>query len=140
LPIELKYKTKNENKDIPRFGEILYDVEVLKNQAAQNLGMYDFWKDVKRIELVREKFKNVHSGLAIFLTNDPLYTQKSNEKASNFLFNMNEGPHSTQKHWGDEKIACAKGHPSFDVEKEYNIHWHDIQIEDVPFHFCILLV
>ena len=140
LPIELKYKTKNENKDLPRFGEILHNVDVLKNQAAQNLGMYDFWKDVKRIELVRESFKNVHSGLAIFLTNDLIYTQKSNEKASNFLFNMNEGLHSIQKHWGDEKIACAKGHPSFDVEKEYNIHWHDIQIEDIPFHFCILSV
>ena len=140
LPIELKYKTKNENKDIPRFGEILYDVEVLKNQAAQNLGMYDFWKDVKRIELIREKFKNVHSGLAIFLTNDPLYTQKSNEKASNFLFNMNEGPHPTQKHWGDEKIACAKGHPSFDVEKEYSIHWDTKQIEDVDFYYCIVTV
>ena len=40
LPIELKYKTKRHCKKIYRFNEEMpNDVEVLKNQGAQDLGM-----------------------------------------------------------------------------------------------------
>ena len=54
LPIELKYKTKSVKKRIPRFGERLsLNVEVMKNQGAQDLGKYDFWKDVRRIEIIK---------------------------------------------------------------------------------------
>ena len=58
--IELKYKTKKVEKEIARLGEFLKNkVVVMKNQGAQDLGMYDFWKDVRRIELVRNRFGNV---------------------------------------------------------------------------------
>ena len=71
VPIELKYKTKRVRKTLPRFGEsVKEDVEVMKNQGAQDLGMYDFWKDVRRIELVKKRFKKVKNGLAVFVTND----------------------------------------------------------------------
>ena len=46
LPVELKYKTKRVTKGILRFEEKITNIEVLKNQGAQDLGMYDFWKDV----------------------------------------------------------------------------------------------
>lgn len=42
LPVELKYKTKRIEKNVLRFGEALDKVEVVKNQGAQDLGMYDF--------------------------------------------------------------------------------------------------
>ena len=58
LPIELKYKTKKQSKQLQRFGEQLNDaVDVLKNQGAQDLGMYDFWKDIRRLELVRNRLR-----------------------------------------------------------------------------------
>ena len=38
-------QSKKVNKDILRFGEKISDIIVLKNQGAQDLGMYDFWKD-----------------------------------------------------------------------------------------------
>ena len=59
-PVELKYKTKKVERKISRFDEELAgNVVVMKNQGAQDLGMYDFWNDVRRVELVRIRFERV---------------------------------------------------------------------------------
>ena len=72
LPVELKYKTRSISRRIERFGELLTEAAVVvKNQGAQDLGRYDFWKDVRRLELVRRRFAAVKNGLALFVTNDP---------------------------------------------------------------------
>ena len=142
-PVELKYKTKKVEKQLTRFDEVLHDkVVVMKNQGAQDLGMYDFWKDVRRVELVRNRFKNVKGGLAVFVTNDPLYTKKSRENSNNFLFNMDEGKHGTAKHWQNEDSACAKmkSYKSFEVEREYSIEWHSREIDGVEFCFQVVNV
>ncbi|MBE6175808.1 MAG: hypothetical protein E7146_02275 [Rikenellaceae bacterium] len=63
-PIELKYKTRKVARKISRFDEDLTsNVVVMKNQGAQDLGMYDFWKDVRRVELVRNRFERVKGGV-----------------------------------------------------------------------------
>ena len=140
-PVELKYKTKKVERKISRFDEDLTDdVVVMKNQGAQDLGMYDFWKDVRRVELVRNRFKSVKGGLAVFVTNDPLYTKKSRENSNNFLFNMDEGEHGTAKHWQNPESTCAKTHPDFEVEREYAIEWHSRKTDDVEFYYQILIV
>ena len=142
-PVELKYKTKKVERQIRRFDEILDDkVVVMKNQGAQDLGMYDFWKDVRRIELVRNRFAKVKGGLAIFVTNDALYTKASRPESNNYLLNMNEGKHSVIKHWQNENSACAKmnSYKSFEVEKEYSINWHHRNVDNIPFHYCVVNV
>lgn len=142
-PVELKYKTKKVERQISRFDEILDDkVVVMKNQGAQDLGMYDFWKDVRRIELVRNRFAKVNGGLAIFVTNDALYTKASRPESNNYLLNMNEGMHSPIKHWQNENSACAKmkSYKSFEVEKEYSINWHHRNVDNIPFHYCVVNV
>lgn len=142
-PIELKYKTKKVERQISRFDEILDDkVVVMKNQGAQDLGMYDFWKDIRRIELVRNRFAKVKGGLAIFVTNDALYTKASRPESNNYLLNMNEGKHSVIKHWQNENSACAKmnSYKSFEVEKEYSINWHHRNVDNIPFHYCVVNV
>ena len=141
--VELKYKTKKVERQISRFDEILDDkVVVMKNQGAQDLGMYDFWKDVRRIELVRNRFAKVKGGLAIFVTNDALYTKASRPESNNYLLNMNEGKHSVIKHWQNENSACAKmnSYKSFEVEKEYSINWHHRNVDNIPFHYCVVNV
>ena len=139
LPIELKYKTKKHSKRICRFGEQLNsDVEVLKNQGAQDLGMYDFWKDVRRVELVRNRFAAVKGGLAVFVTNDRQYLSASRDSSNNRLFSMEEGTHSTEKHWRLPESTCAKTHPNFDLDHEYVIHWFHNTYEGVEFHYCII--
>lgn len=142
-PVELKYKTKKVERQISRFDEILDDkVVVMKNQGAQDLGMYDFWKDVRRIELVRNRFAKVKGGLAIFVTNDALYTKASRPESNNYLLNMNEGKHSVIKHWQNKNSACAKmnSYKSFEVEKEYSINWHHRNVDNIPFHYCVVNV
>ena len=141
-PIELKYKTKKVERRISRFDEVLSEeVVVMKNQGAQDLGMYDFWKDVRRVELVRNRFNNVKNGLAVFVTNDTFYTKGSKETSNNYLFSMTEGkPHTTQKHWLKPESTCAKTHPDFDVEKEYQVKWNQQTIDGVDFYYCIVTI
>lgn len=139
-PVELKYKTKNIERQITRFDELLNKkVAVMKDQGAQNLGMYDFWKDVHRIELVRKRFKRVKGGLAVFVTNDVLYTKASKSSSNNYLFGMvGDVTRLKQKHWRNPESTCAKTHPNFDVEQSYDIIWHSRDIDNVNFYYCIV--
>ena len=141
-PVELKYKTKKVERKISRFDEdLIDDVVVMKNQGAQDLGMYDFWKDVRRVELVRNRFERVKGGLAVFVTNDGFYTKGSKESSNNYLFNMSAGKaHSKQKYWAKPESTCAKTHPNFEVEKEYTIDWYDKVVDGVQFYYCILSI
>ena len=140
-PVELKYKTKKVERKITRFDEMLSDdVVVMKNQGAQDLGMYDFWKDVRRVELVRNRFASVKGGLAVFLTNDEAYTKACRPTSNNNMLTMENGLHPKQKHWLKPETACARTHPNFEVEKEYSIEWHDMEIDNVKFHYCCVVV
>ena len=141
-PVELKYKTKKVERKISRFDEELSgNVVVMKNQGAQDLGMYDFWKDVRRVELVRNRFERVKGGLAVFVTNDGFYTKGSKESSNNYLFNMSAGKaHSKQKYWAKPESNCAKTHPNFEVEREYSIEWKMREIDKVGFYYCIVTI
>ena len=141
-PVELKYKTKKVERKISRFDEDLTsNVVVMKNQGAQDLGMYDFWKDVRRVELVRNRFERVKGGLAVFVTNDGFYTKGSKESSNNYLFGMaGEAARSTKKHWANPESTCAKTHPNFEVEREYSIEWRTREIDKVEFYYCIVTI
>lgn len=140
-PVELKYKTKKVERQISRFDEKLNDkVVVMKNQGAQDLGMYDFWKDIRRVELVGRRFKSVKGGLAVFVTNDSLYTKESRQNSNNYLLNMNEGEHSPIKHWRNPESTCAKTHPNFEVEKKYCIKWYKRKIDSEDFYYCVVKI
>lgn len=94
VPIELKYKTRSLPKDseIDRFGVSLKADAIIKNQSAQDLGRYGFWKDVKRLEQINERYKNVIGGIAVFVTNDESYTKKpKNSSVGYYDFRMFPG-------------------------------------------------
>lgn len=142
-PVELKYKTRNVERKITRFEEELNDkVVVMKNQGAQDLGMYDFWKDVRRVELVRNRFERVKGGLAVFVTNDEYYVKGSRKESNNYLLNLTEGTHSPIKHWQNEQSACAqmKSYKSFELENSYTIAWRDKIVDDVKFYYQIVTI
>ncbi len=64
--IELKYKTR-------KFEETVHDEKFkLMDQSAQDLGRYDYLKDVERLEKIVSNHKNT-IGFAIILTNDSGY-------------------------------------------------------------------
>ena len=141
LPIELKYKTRTVRKRLLRFGEsVAEEVVVMKNQGAQDVGKYDFWKDVRRIEIVRNRFGNISNGLAVFVTNDPSYVQRGREESNHIKFSMDEGVHGKEKHWLNKNSVCCKTNPDFEVEKEYSIHWETRVVEDIPIHYVIVTI
>ena len=86
LAIELKYKT--------RALQVLVKSEQysLRSQSAQDLGRYEFIKDIKRVENIVVNRKPQASGYAILLTNDPTYwTQPLNDNTADAKFRLHEG-------------------------------------------------
>lgn len=137
LPVELKYKTKQVHTTLSRFNESIPDVVVIKNQGAQDLGMYDFWKDIKRIEMVRDRFNAVNNGLSVFLTNDELYKKEPRDSSNNKEFRMAQGYNSPSKHWLRE-TGLTQGRPGFDLSKGYDIKWDMVRFGEYEFHYCIV--
>lgn len=141
VPVELKYKTKNARVSLSRFGVKLEGLhEVMKNQGAQDHGRYDFWKDIRRIELVRKHFTNVKGGLAVFMTNDEAYTKEPRATSNNQAFSMCAGLHDKRKTWKDPKSKSAQSRPDFTLERDYAINWNTKTINGVEFHYCVVSI
>ena len=138
-PIELKYKTKKIKTSLTRFGVDIPDVVIVKDQGAQDLGMYGFWKDVKRIEMVKERFETVKSGLSVFLTNDIAYMKPTRENSNNKEFTMCEGLNSSSKHWQRETKISSE-HKGFDLSRDYLVKWNESKFGEHTFHYCIVEV
>jgi len=73
--LEMKYKTA------PFFAPLKEDLFYLKGHSAQDLGRYDFLKDIYRVEKYVAERKN-WAGYAILLTNDGAYWNPSNRGRS----------------------------------------------------------
>jgi hypothetical protein len=85
-PIELKYKTKLFSAVVD--GEP-YN---LKNHGAQDIGLYDFVKDICRVEAFREHLLGYREGYAVWLTNDSYYWNKpKNDTAGYTAFSVHHG-------------------------------------------------
>jgi hypothetical protein len=85
VAIELKYKTTALSVDW--HGEEF----ALMNHAAQDLGRYDFFKDLNRVEAFAQSGLN-RGGYAIFLTNDSAYWKAPASLEHGYAgFAMNDG-------------------------------------------------
>lgn len=128
VPIELKYKTKEiKAPTVERFGKQLNcsNISLIKNQGAENMGKYDFWRDVRRIELLISKFAKVKNGLVLFITNDEYYSLPSREGAICAKFSMENGIHGVDKHWStaNGNNPASPSRPGFSLSKQYGIEW-----------------
>ena len=129
-PIELKYKIKR----IP--SEQVYDQtnlpisKILTDQAAQDIGGYEIWKDVNRIERL-VKNSQAHSGVCIIISNDRYYWDGFNSpSAQGFAFRTTTGVYKPRKcDWNikdnDDVKKWIKEHLGFKIENEYNLDWDD---------------
>lgn len=121
IAIELKYKLKDVpyNPDYPftRFGvgPDREGITLVTDHSAENEGRYDFWKDVKRIELLTEHFRNVIGGISVFLTNQQRYTKCTEcYKYSPFCFTETKGEEFL--YW--KRKTCMKGRSECDGKCE----------------------
>lgn len=84
VAIELKYKKARF------FAPIQGEIFLLKGDSAQDIGRYDFLRDVQRLEKAISERRNA-IGYAILLTNDSLYWKSSHRKTISDNFRLTEG-------------------------------------------------
>lgn len=148
VPIEIKYKTRSLGIDATIFNRVEKGVDILRNQGAQDLGMYGFWKDVYRLELVRDIYPTVKNGIALFVTNDPYYPQNDPESSVNhYHFRMTDGRKVSKEdfRWVNKNSKTAKKFPAFKVKGVYEIQWHPIDEHSLSgqrneFHYCLITI
>lgn len=137
-PIELKYKTKTF---IGKDGNEEYN---LKNQGAQDIGRYDYLKDIQRIEQFSNYIKNYECGFAIILTNDESYWKKNRKETVDEQFYLLEDTIKTGKlKWGknaSEGTMKNRNDPIKLIGK-YKINWNEYynfkENENGEFKYCI---
>lgn len=147
LPIEIKYKTRSMKTNTHVFGDPEKVVGLLRDQGAQDLSMYGFWKDVYRLELVRDTYPSVKNGIALFVTNDPYYqTNNPNSSVNHFAFRMTDGIIvKGDMRWSKKCSKIAAGHSGFKLTGEYPIQWVSIGQHSTPrkrgdFCYCMVII
>ena len=148
--IELKYATATVDCPFTLFGEQMLDPDsqIVKNQAASNLTMYNYWKDVRRIETLADVFPRVDGGVAILVTNNHTYWQEPRADSNYANFSMHEG-HIV----GGGAMAWPAGvsknittsHPDFQLTDSYTCRWRHTNItvkaaNGTPFRYCITTI
>jgi len=117
--LELKYKTKVSQTD--HAGELF----LLRNHAAQDLGRYDFLKDVSRIEQIVLK-NSGWSGWAVLLTNDAGYWRSGREGTVDSAFRLHEGRILDPKLAWDLRAAAGTTKNRtlpIEIHGRYEIRW-----------------
>ncbi len=137
FPIELKYKTKCIDKCCQPYEETGIPIkDILKDQGAQDLGGYYFWKDINRIETLVSKGQ-VIGGVCIFITNDQYYwAGKCVEGTQAYAFRLTTGTHARGKYDWNVKDTKNVGkyivdNPGFDINNDYVFQWQSFY-EMVP--------
>ena len=122
-PIELKYKKA-------KFRAVVNGEQYsLTDHSAQDLGKYDFVKDICRIEAFREHISGHRESYAIFLTNDPSYWNKPKNDTAGYLeFSVNNGAvKEGTMSWGPSmnKGSIEGREEPLALSGSYRIDWHD---------------
>ncbi len=130
-PIEIKFKTQAQELPLIVFGD---NINVaLGQQGAGNIGCYDFWKDVKRIEMFEETFNNVERGLVLFVSNDNTYqAAPGNANVGYAQFSIHQGrmiPINSILNWNGN-LAVANGRPPINTNYAYTINWTPLNLHN----------
>jgi hypothetical protein len=124
IAVELKYKTT--------LFEAKHDGETfkLKNHSAQDVGRYDFIKDIQRLEQLVSSRSNI-VGYAIFLSNETLYWSSSRKQTIDADFHLNdERALSGTMHWSEIASAgTTKGRSApLTLRNDYLTNWQQYSI------------
>lgn len=126
--IEIKYATKSI-KGGEIFGvDVMEDTSLIKSHDAYDIIMYNFWKDVRRIEVISKAFEKVIGGFAIMLTNNCLWNPSNSQNGyKDFeIFDSRKIYGKTNLNWGGSICNnITENHPSFLIEGNYECFWRD---------------
>ena len=124
FPIELKYKTKEDNVVIN--GQSI----ILKNHSAIPLGSYDYLKDIHRIENLSQ-LPGFKRGFAVMLTNEPMYYGTNTTASAYNMFKICDGltkQANVTMNWGltnkQTPFQATKGREPFALKNTYQMQWN----------------
>jgi hypothetical protein len=128
VAIELKYKTKKLSVVTPS------ETFNLRNHSANDIGRYDFIKDVSRLENIALAYPEVR-GYAVLLTNESSYWRSPSTAVTvDAAFRLHEGRVlSGEVAWGSGASAGtmrAREKP-IQLRASYTLEWHDFSAPTV---------
>lgn len=125
--VELKYATRPIEQTEKIFDENLRDPksQILKDQGAADLVMYNYWKDVRRIEALTSAFPALKGGVALIISNNRAFRTKPEGTPSYLGYSTFEGNTigSGMLRWGDKAESISQSHPDFELTGQYLCHW-----------------
>ena len=128
-PLEIKYKTISQAVPLKLFGTS--SNVILGHHGAQNIGCYDFWKDIKRLELFEENFENVEQGIMLFVTNDSSYLQPPrNNEVGYAQFSIEEYREieiGTILDWNGA-LSISVNRPPITLRRDYSLKWNELNL------------
>ena len=121
VAVELKYRTRKLN--LLREGECF----ALREMSAQDLGRYNFLKDIQRLERLRT-LPDARAGFAVLLTNDRSYWEPRSRHTvkipKDAAFRIHEGRTITgQMAWG--RGGTTEHWEPTQLNGSYDLHWQD---------------
>ncbi len=129
-PIEIKYKTVSQRVPLKLFGT--QSPVILGHHGAKNIGCYDFWKDIKRLELFEENFEDVEQGIILFVTNDTSYLQPPrNNQVGYAQFSIEqyrEIENGTTLDWNGA-LSISANRPPITIKHSYSLKWNELKLE-----------
>ncbi len=144
IPIELKYKTKRQKLNFSLFGS---DKNiVLAEHSAKSNSCYDFWKDVKRLEVIKTKFDAVETGIVFFVTTNEKYKNEPERGAQYAPFSI----HNNRKVNKEEIELCmsvssispntSKKHLATKISNKYELDWQHLKLKKQELHYLLLTI
>lgn len=126
LALELKYKTRKVEWPLPNAEEKYY----LRDHGAQDIGRYDFAKDIWRLEQLL-KGRQGAVGYAILLTNDSSYWSRTKGAPVDADFRLDEGRMvQGALMWQQEAgIGTTRGRKTaIELYGQYTLAWDDYSL------------
>jgi hypothetical protein len=136
-PIEIKFKTVSQQVPLNFFGTSTFTT--LGHHGAQNIGCYDFWKDIRRLELIEENFNSVNKGIMLFVTNDESYLlPPRNHDVGYAQFSIEDYRivKSGQTLNWNGALSISINRPPIKLNREYVLNWKKLTLHQ---HSYLLL-
>lgn len=123
IAIELKYKTRR--LQLQHADEFF----ALRNHGAQDIGRYDFLRDIERLESMCSELEHCKAGFAVLLTNDSSYeSEPKNHNTVDSDFRIHEGRTiSGRLAWADaasEGTMSGRKEP-IQLRGSYRLGWQE---------------
>jgi len=115
VPIELKFKTKDDGSRFPVFDTNQYQQQWFNHQPSAD-NRFAFWKDVERIEHLKKTFSNIRHGIALFLSNEPGFW-KNTGKFSDISLKDDGTP--------KQPNPFTRNNVTINIRNPYTTPWHD---------------